>query len=156
MGEWSMGEGSPSACAAPRPTRPGPPSPSASPPPTRSPTAPPAPLDAVHACDAGTTNSAPTASAPAPPGAASTATAAAPAPDASNPKPSTSSSPAAGLDGDYGGYSLRRGFATSALAGDANERAVQRHGRWSSPNPMTPYIDEATRYANTNPTRHLI
>ena len=62
---------------------------------------------------------------------------------------------AAGLDGDYGGHSLRRGFATSALAGGASERAVQRHGRWSSPNSMTPYIDEATRYADTNPTRNL-
>ena len=62
---------------------------------------------------------------------------------------------AAGLDGDYRGHSLRRGFATSALAGGATERAVQHHGSWSSPNSMTPYIDEATRYANTNPTRSL-
>lgn len=62
---------------------------------------------------------------------------------------------AAGLVGDYGGHSLRRGFATSALAAGATERAVQNHGRWSSPASMAPYVDEAARYAETNPTRLL-
>lgn len=62
---------------------------------------------------------------------------------------------AAGLHGDYGGHSLRRGFATSALAGGASERAVQNHGRWRSPASMAPYVDEAARYADTNPTRAL-
>jgi integrase len=62
---------------------------------------------------------------------------------------------AAGLDGDYGGHSLRRGFATSALAGGATERAVQRHGRWRSPASMAPYVDEAERFDDTNPTRFL-
>jgi integrase len=62
---------------------------------------------------------------------------------------------AAGLVGDFGGHSLRRGFATSALAGGATERAVQRHGRWRSPASMSPYIDEAERFDDTNPTRFL-
>ena len=62
---------------------------------------------------------------------------------------------AARLSGDYGGHSLRRGFATSALAAGASERAVQNHGRWASPTSMAPYIDEAHRYADTNPTRLL-
>jgi integrase len=62
---------------------------------------------------------------------------------------------AAGLVGDYGGHSLRRGFATSALAGGATERAVQRHGRWRSPTSMSPYVDEAERFDETNPTRFL-
>jgi len=62
---------------------------------------------------------------------------------------------AAGLDGDYGGHSLRRGFATSALAGGPTERAVQNHGRWKSPLSMASYVDEAQRYADTNPTRML-
>jgi integrase len=61
----------------------------------------------------------------------------------------------AGLDGDYGGHSLRRGFATSALAAGATERAVQRHGRWASPTSMAAYIDEAERFADTNPSRYL-
>jgi integrase len=59
---------------------------------------------------------------------------------------------AAGLVGDFGGHSLRRGFATSALAGGATERAVQRHGRWRSPASMSPYVDEAERFDDTNPT----
>jgi hypothetical protein len=46
---------------------------------------------------------------------------------------------------DYGGHNLRRGFATSALAGGATERAVQRHGRWRSPASMSPYVDEDTK-----------
>lgn len=47
---------------------------------------------------------------------------------------------AAGLDGDIGGHSLRRGFATSALTGGANELAVQRHGRWRSADSMAGYM----------------
>jgi integrase len=62
---------------------------------------------------------------------------------------------AAGLEGDWGGHSLRRGFATSALAGGADERAVQRHGRWKSRTSMDPYIDQAHRFDDTNPTRYL-
>jgi integrase len=67
----------------------------------------------------------------------------------------TTRAAAAGLEGDIGGHSLRRGFATSALAGGAPERAVQHHGRWKSPASMAPYVDEADRYADTNPTRYL-
>ena len=62
---------------------------------------------------------------------------------------------AVGLDGDIGGHSLRRGFATSALAGGAYERAVQRHGRWKSPTSMAGYIDEAQRFDDSNPTNYL-
>jgi len=58
-----------------------------------------------------------------------------------------------GLVGDYGGHSLRRGFATSALAAGATERAVQRHGRWASPTSIAPYVDESARIDSTNPTR---
>lgn len=61
----------------------------------------------------------------------------------------------AGLDGDIGGHSLRREFATSALAGGASERAVQRHGRWRSPTSMSRYIDEASRFDDTNPAHFL-
>lgn len=41
---------------------------------------------------------------------------------------------AAGLDdaGRWGGHSLRRGFATEAIAAGVPERDVQRHGRWRS------------------------
>jgi integrase len=67
----------------------------------------------------------------------------------------TARADAAGLDGDIGGHSLRRGFATSALAGGASERAVQRHGRWRSPASMAGYIDEAHRFDDTNPTNYL-
>jgi integrase len=62
---------------------------------------------------------------------------------------------AADLDGAFGSHSLRRGFATSALAGGASERAVQNRGRWKSPASMAPYIDEAHRFDDTNPTRYL-
>lgn len=48
-----------------------------------------------------------------------------------------------------------RGFATSALAAGATERAVREHGRWRSAAAMAPYIDEAERFADTNPTRVL-
>jgi integrase len=67
----------------------------------------------------------------------------------------TTRAAAAGLDGDIGGHSLRRGFATSALAGGASERAVQRHGRWRSPASMAGYIDEGQRFDDTNPTHFL-
>ena len=62
---------------------------------------------------------------------------------------------AVGLPGDWGGHSLRRGFATQALSNGVPERDVQRHGRWRSRAAMDPYVDEAERFAETNPTRHL-
>jgi hypothetical protein len=43
------------------------------------------------------------------------------------------------------------GFATSALAAGASERAVREHGRWRSAAAMAPYIDEAEGFADTNP-----
>jgi len=61
---------------------------------------------------------------------------------------------AAGLDGDYGGHSLRRGFATSALAGGATERAVQNHGRWKSPLSMAPYVDRSPALRRHQPHPH--
>jgi integrase len=67
----------------------------------------------------------------------------------------TARTTAAGLEGDIGGHSLRRGFATSALAGGATERAVQRHGRWRSPASMAPYVDDAQRFDDSNPTNFL-
>jgi integrase len=65
------------------------------------------------------------------------------------------SAAAAGLAGDWGGHSMRRGLATSALAGGASERSVQRHGRWRSPASMAAHTDEADRFDDTNPTRFL-
>lgn len=62
---------------------------------------------------------------------------------------------AAELPGNWGGHSLRRGFATSALAAGASERAVREHGRWRSAAAMAPYIDEAEGFADTNPSRYL-
>jgi hypothetical protein len=46
-------------------------------------------------------------------------------------------------------------MATSAIAGGASERAVQRHGHWKSPAFMASYVDEAERFDDTNPTRFL-
>lgn len=61
----------------------------------------------------------------------------------------------AGLEGDFGAHSLRRGFATEALAGGAAEHAVMRHGRWRSATVMRGYVDDATTFDATNPTRIL-
>lgn len=61
----------------------------------------------------------------------------------------------AGLEGDYGGHSLRRGFATEALAAGATEHAVMSHGGWRSPTAMRTYVAEAATFAPTNPTRAL-
>lgn len=62
---------------------------------------------------------------------------------------------AAGLDGDYGSHSLRRGLATEAIAAGVPEHAVMRHGRWRSATTMRSYVAEAERFAADNPTRHL-
>jgi integrase len=63
---------------------------------------------------------------------------------------------AAGLDARaWGAHSLRRGFATEAIARGVPERDVQRHGRWRSRASMDPYIDAATTFDPTNPTRWL-
>lgn len=60
-----------------------------------------------------------------------------------------------GLDGDYGSHSLRRGLATEAIANGVPEHAVMRHGRWRSTTTMRGYVDDAERFAATNPSRHL-
>jgi len=113
------------------------------------------PLDAVEAGCGGATGSPPTACASDSPGAASTATAVARLTTRSRGTIIAARAAAAGLDGDIGGHSLRLGFATSALAGGASERAVQRHSRWRSLASMAGYIDEAHRFDDTNPTRYL-
>jgi integrase len=55
----------------------------------------------------------------------------------------------------WGAHSLRRGFATEAIARGVPERDVQRHGRWKSRATMDTYIDEARTFDTTNPTRWL-
>ncbi|MBE7245575.1 MAG: tyrosine-type recombinase/integrase [Actinomycetospora chiangmaiensis] len=60
-----------------------------------------------------------------------------------------------GLDGNFGSHSLRRGLATEAIANGVPEHAVMRHGRWRSATTMRGYVDDAERFAATNPTRHL-
>jgi integrase len=63
---------------------------------------------------------------------------------------------AAGLDpAAWGAHSLRRGFATEAIARGVPDRDVQRHGRWKSRTSMDPNIDDATTFDTTNPTRWL-
>lgn len=63
---------------------------------------------------------------------------------------------AAGLDGaDWGAHSLRRGFATEAIAQGVPERNVQHHGRWRTRAALDAYIDAATTFDTTNPTRWL-
>lgn len=62
---------------------------------------------------------------------------------------------AVGLDGDFGSHSLRRGLATEAIANGVPEHAVMRHGRWRSMTTMRSYVDDAERFAETNPSRHL-
>jgi integrase len=63
---------------------------------------------------------------------------------------------AAGLDPtNWGAHSLRRGFATEAIARRVPERDVQRHGRWKSRASMDPYIEIANTFDMTNPTRWL-
>jgi integrase len=63
---------------------------------------------------------------------------------------------AAGLETvAWGAHSLRRGFATEAIARGVPERDVQRHGRWRSRASMDPYVEIARTFDATNPTRWL-
>ncbi|MCD2191619.1 tyrosine-type recombinase/integrase [Actinomycetospora soli] len=55
----------------------------------------------------------------------------------------------------WGGHSLRRGFATEAIAAGVPERDVQRHGRWRSRASMDPYVDAARTFDAANPTHWL-
>lgn len=62
---------------------------------------------------------------------------------------------AAGLDGRWSGHSLRRGFATDAYAGGADEVEIMRHGRWRSATTMRGYLEEGTRFRATHPVHRL-
>jgi site-specific recombinase XerD len=46
----------------------------------------------------------------------------------------------AGLVGEYSAHSLRAGFATSAFAAGASDRAIQLHGRWKDRRSLDRYI----------------
>lgn len=52
----------------------------------------------------------------------------------------------AGLDGDFGGHSLRAGFATSALAAGVLREDVQRQGGWKSQAVMAGYYRKARTF----------
>ena len=50
----------------------------------------------------------------------------------------------AGLDpNDFGGHSLRAGFATQAALGGASDRQIMRQGRWTNPRTVHDYIRTA-------------
>ncbi|WP_232664465.1 site-specific integrase [Pseudonocardia sp. TRM90224] len=49
---------------------------------------------------------------------------------------------AAGLQGRFGGHSLRAGFATESYSRGVPELAVMRHGRWRSATVMRGYVAE--------------
>jgi hypothetical protein len=62
---------------------------------------------------------------------------------------------AIGLPGDWGGHSLRRGFATEAYACGNAETEIMRHGRWRATSTMRRYLDEGTRTRTSNPSSNL-
>ena len=62
---------------------------------------------------------------------------------------------AMGLAGDWGGHSLRRGFATEAYARGNPELEIMRHGRWRAASTMRGYLDEGTRTRVSNPSSNL-
>jgi len=62
---------------------------------------------------------------------------------------------ALGLDGDWGGHSLRRGFATEAYARGNSETETMRHGRWRAASTMRGYLEEGTRTRTSNPSSNL-
>src|SRR5207344_1150364 len=51
---------------------------------------------------------------------------------------------ALGLDGSFGGHSLRSGFATEGYAQGTPELAIMRHGRWKSASVMRGYVEEGS------------
>lgn len=62
---------------------------------------------------------------------------------------------AAGLPGaEFGGHSLRSGFATEAASRGRSELEVMRHGRWRSSSAMHGYIREGGLWKN-NPAKGL-
>jgi site-specific recombinase XerD len=62
---------------------------------------------------------------------------------------------AAGLPGDWGGNSARRGFATEATVNDASDLSVMRHGRWNWARTMHTYAEDPGDPWTNNPARKL-
>lgn len=60
----------------------------------------------------------------------------------------------AGLDpDDFGGHSLRAGFATQAALGGANDREIMRQGRWTNAQTVHDYIRTANPLEDNAVTR---
>ena len=60
----------------------------------------------------------------------------------------------AGLDpADFGGHSLRSGFATQAALGGASDRQIMRQGRWTNPRTVHDYIRTANPLEDNAVTR---
>ncbi|WP_435824424.1 tyrosine-type recombinase/integrase [Nocardiopsis dassonvillei] len=60
----------------------------------------------------------------------------------------------AGLDpDDFGGHSLRAGFATQAALGGASDREIMRQGRWTNPRTVHDYIRTANPLEDNAVTR---
>ena len=60
----------------------------------------------------------------------------------------------AGLDPrDFGGHSLRAGFATQAALGGASDREIMRQGRWTNPSTVHDYIRTANPLEDNAVTR---
>ncbi|MEV2276890.1 integrase [Nocardiopsis sp. NPDC049922] len=60
----------------------------------------------------------------------------------------------AGLDpDDFGGHSLRAGFATQAALGGATDREIMRQGRWTNPRTVHDYIRTANPLEDNAVTR---
>ncbi|MFE1103738.1 site-specific integrase [Nocardiopsis alba] len=60
----------------------------------------------------------------------------------------------AGLDpDDFGGHSLRAGFATQAALGGAADREIMRQGRWTNPGTVHDYIRTANPLEDNAVTR---
>jgi integrase len=60
----------------------------------------------------------------------------------------------AGLDpADFGGHSLRAGFATQAALGGATDRQIMRQGRWTNPRTVHDYIRTANPLEDNAVTR---
>ena len=53
---------------------------------------------------------------------------------------------AAGLEGDFGGHSLRAGFATSGTLGGVPRAALKRQGNWKSDSIMDGYYRRSQRF----------
>jgi site-specific recombinase XerD len=52
----------------------------------------------------------------------------------------------AGVSGDFGGHSLRAGFATQAIIGGVARESIMKQGGWKSENVMRSYYREATAF----------